>query len=175
MHYLICIKLSEEARNIDTLCNSECLTIFTCLPHAQAPSGTVMDLNIGTALWCAAHATGRLRYPASAAWRSAAHRRATSDRQGDCHAGTAPADAAGGGMASEQQAQSAATVHAAPMAATAAEARTPGGAAGAGWRPGGEGGPYRSCARVALLGHGADEQCGGYGRHRTTFRRAVRP
>jgi asparagine synthetase B (glutamine-hydrolysing) len=28
-------------------------------------------------------------------------------------------------------------------------------------------GLYRSAARVVLLGHGADEQCGGYGRHRT--------
>ncbi len=29
---------------------------------------------------------------------------------------------------------------------------------------------HRSAARVVLLGHGADEQCGGYGRHRTSFR-----
>eukprot|EP00884_Botryococcus_braunii_P013351 jgi/Botrbrau1/22016/Bobra.0024s0030.1 len=29
---------------------------------------------------------------------------------------------------------------------------------------------YVSAARVVLLGHGADEQCGGYGRHRTKFR-----
>eukprot|EP01026_Neomeris_dumetosa_P042507 TRINITY_DN35465_c0_g1_i4.p1 TRINITY_DN35465_c0_g1~~TRINITY_DN35465_c0_g1_i4.p1 ORF type:complete len:179 (+),score=32.88 TRINITY_DN35465_c0_g1_i4:361-897(+) len=29
---------------------------------------------------------------------------------------------------------------------------------------------YVSQARVVLLGHGADEQCGGYGRHRTKFR-----
>lgn len=28
---------------------------------------------------------------------------------------------------------------------------------------------YRSCARVVLLGHGADEQCAGYGRHRTKY------
>lgn len=33
----------------------------------------------------------------------------------------------------------------------------------------GEGGLYRSRARVVLLGHGADELCGGYGRHRTAF------
>lgn len=30
-----------------------------------------------------------------------------------------------------------------------------------------EGSAYRSPARVVLLGHGADEQCAGYGRHRT--------
>ena len=38
----------------------------------QAPAGTVMDLNIGSALWCAAHAAGRLRLPQLPAWRSAA-------------------------------------------------------------------------------------------------------
>ena len=37
----------------------------------------------------------------------------------------------------------------------------------------GEGGFYRSRARVVLLGHGADELCGGYGRHRTAFRHQV--
>lgn len=31
-------------------------------------------------------------------------------------------------------------------------------------------GSYRSAARVVLLGHGADEQHAGYGRHRTSFR-----
>jgi len=31
---------------------------------------------------------------------------------------------------------------------------------------------YRSQARVLLLGQGADEQCAGYGRHRTVFRKA---
>lgn len=33
--------------------------------------------------------------------------------------------------------------------------------------------PYRSAARVVLVGHGADEQCAGYGRHRTKFRQQV--
>jgi hypothetical protein len=37
-----------------------------------------------------------------------------------------------------------------------------------------EGGRYRSRARVVLLGHGADELCAGYGRHRTRFRSHVR-
>ena len=37
----------------------------------------------------------------------------------------------------------------------------------------GEGSRYRSKARVVLLGHGADELCGGYGRHRTAFRHQV--
>ena len=34
-------------------------------------------------------------------------------------------------------------------------------------------GQYRSAARVVLLGHGADELCAGYGRHRTAFRHQV--
>ncbi len=34
---------------------------------------------------------------------------------------------------------------------------------------------YRSAARVVLLGHGADEQHAGYGRHRTSFRKHVSP
>ena len=34
-------------------------------------------------------------------------------------------------------------------------------------------GQYRSAARVVLLGHGADELCAGYGRHRTAFRYQV--
>lgn len=37
------------------------------------------------------------------------------------------------------------------------------------------GGVYRSAARVVLVGHGADEQCGGYGRHRSRFRTHARP
>ena len=37
----------------------------------------------------------------------------------------------------------------------------------------GHDGQYRSAARVVLLGHGADELCAGYGRHRTAFRHQV--
>lgn len=30
---------------------------------------------------------------------------------------------------------------------------------------------YKSKARIVLVGSGADEQCAGYGRHRTSYRR----
>ena len=46
-----------------------------------------------------------------------------------------------------------------------------GGGGGSSARRGGGGPPYRSGARVLLLGSGADEQLGGYGRHRTVFRK----
>ncbi|KAF8064596.1 Asnsd1 [Scenedesmus sp. PABB004] len=73
------------------------------------PAGTVMDLNIGAALWLAARGEGRAFAPA-------------------------PRPGGGRGLA--------------PLGARA----------------------HRSAARVVLLGHGADEQAGGYGRHRTRFR-----
>ena len=79
---LRCAKLTPPSVHTDLLC----------------PADTVMDLNIGAALWLAAQAEGELY---------------------------------------------------------------------------GEGGFYRSRARVVLLGHGADELCGGYGRHRTAFRHQV--
>ena len=36
------------------------------------------------------------------------------------------------------------------------------------------GGIYHSVARIVLVGHGADEQCAAYGRHRSRFRTNVR-
>lgn len=80
-----------------------------------APAATVMDLNIGAALWLATAAVGTLHMPSVAD----------------------------------------------PDSSTAASAGLPNPAQ-----------QYRSAARVVLLGHGADEQCGGYGRHRTKFREA---
>ncbi|KAK9816929.1 hypothetical protein WJX72_007151 [[Myrmecia] bisecta] len=71
-----------------------------------APARTIMDLNIGAALWLAARGKGRMRL-----------------------------------------------VHGCAQAV-----------------PEGPGQWFRSAARVVLLGHGADEQCAGYGRHRTHFR-----
>ncbi|KAK9788308.1 hypothetical protein WJX73_010668 [Symbiochloris irregularis] len=71
------------------------------------PADTVMDINIGAALWLAARAEGRLCF---AQERTRRHRGERS------------------------------------------------------------GGAWRSSAKVVLLGQGADEQCAGYGRHRTKFR-----
>jgi hypothetical protein len=80
------------------------------------PAGTVMDLNIGAALWLAVGATGTLRLPQQQAGSSSAPGPPLPDS---------------------------------PQLTT--------------------GQPYTSGARVVLLGHGADEQCAGYGRHRTRW------
>ena len=82
-----------------------------------APRATVMDLNIGAALWLAARARGRLSAPAA-------------EEQGH-EAASAPAAAQPDPLEEEE---------------------------------------VTSAARVALLGHGADELCAGYGRHRTRYR-----
>jgi hypothetical protein len=129
-----------------------------------------MDLNIGSALWCAAHAAGRLQYPQLPAWRSAARCRAAQRCAGANDGAEQPASPKAAGNARTGTSSS---VTAKAGAAGASAAGTSAGSVEALWQPAGEGVPYRSCARVALLGHGADEQCGGYGRHRTTFCREV--
>jgi len=83
------------------------------------PAGTVMDLNIGAALWLAVGASGTLRLP-------------------------------------PPQTQLGEAGAAAPQQPAANQRLT-------------DGQPYTSAARVVMLGHGADEQCAGYGRHRTRF------
>ena len=88
-------------------------------PHITAtlhPSDTIMDLNIGAALWLAANGEGWIE--------------AGEDKFTDI---TESSNMQNG---SNQRTQ------------------------------------YRSEARVLLLGQGADEQCAGYGRHRTVFRKA---
>lgn len=100
-----------------------------------APSDTVMDLNIGAALWLAARG-----------------------------AGTLLPDQAEGPVAGQASQLAGTAAAGAPAAATAARhglqpAGQPAGAA-----------RCASAARVVLLGHGADELFGGYGRHRTAFR-----
>ncbi len=191
--------------------------------HAQieallAPARTVMDLNIGAALWFGARGVGTLR--------TAPPPQATSHlcRYADEEAVAAPP--APPDARQRRRQQGAAAGAAAPLAVLQVRLEVHGGAAGAGgrrlelqveWlgtsgvdgggrdasgcgkgrgrgggngseglgaRTGGggavgeeasgrceEGQAYRSRARVLLLGMGADEQMGGYGRHRTAFRR----
>ncbi|KAK9835136.1 hypothetical protein WJX81_000522 [Elliptochloris bilobata] len=83
------------------------------------PADTVMDLNIGAALWLAAQAVGRVRL-----------------------------------------------VPARPPSASSTSPGAVTGEAPLYWA----GGVYRSAAHILLVGHGADEQCAGYGRHRSRFR-----
>jgi hypothetical protein len=91
-----------------------------------APAGTVMDLNIGAALWLAARGEGRLVTAAAVRAEDAMR-----------------ADAAAAGQ---------------PPAPPPPPPHL-----------------VRSRARAALLGHGADEQLAGYGRHRTRFRAGAWP
>lgn len=131
-----------------------------------------MDLNIGSALWYAAHAAGRLRYPQLPAWRSARCRGAALEVAKGTDTGAEQQVSPAAASVDDGTRTTAAGTAAAPDAAAAAGAAA--GGEEAQWRLAGEGACYRSCARIALLGHGADEQCGGYGRHRTTFRHKVR-
>eukprot|EP00967_Tisochrysis_lutea_P149788 scaffold288729_cov19-Tisochrysis_lutea.AAC.2 len=159
------------------------------------PAGTIMDLNIGAALWLAVGARGKLRRPvswcmpkqpsggASDAAASAAPEAAASAVSTITTASAASA-ASGGGFAKAEEAIGSSSMKSSPCCQGGGA--DPGTAAGKesleGWQlgnPGGiagddEGGDvaagarYRSSARVVLLGHGADEQCAGYGRHRTS-------
>ena len=98
------------------------------------PSDTVMDLNIGAALWLAARATGRL-----------------------CTVLPTPAGSLPSGQAADTPASA--------IGDATSVCRH---------RQLEEHGSWTSQAKVVLLGQGADEQCAGYGRHRTRFREAVR-
>ncbi len=104
------------------------------------PSATVMDLNIGAALWFAASGDGVLRLPAA----------------GACAGGSPAGVAPWGGLADRL---SALEVAESELDSQQQQQQL-------------SGSRYRSAARVVLLGHGADEQCAGYGRHRTRFRAA---
>lgn len=102
------------------------------------PAGTIMDLNIGAALWLAAGGEGTLRLPPH---RSTQHESQHRERDG-----------------------------------RGCESRAADGLRDDAWESPGapnqgllEGQAYRSGARVVMLGHGADEQCAGYGRHRTRW------
>ncbi len=120
-------------------------SLHRCRSHLLSllrPAGTVMDLNIGAALWLAVAGQGSLRLPSPA--------------PPTPHPASRPAPApAHVTRNSIGQAKSPATEAAGGETAV----------------PDGEDLPfYGSAARVVFLGHGADEQCGGYGRHRTKYR-----
>lgn len=105
-----------------------------------APADTVMDLNIGAALWLAARGAGAL-LPAQI------ESPAAGQGAQPCSAAPVAAAAAPAPVQQDQQRpdQQLGGLH---LAAACC----------------------RSKARVVLLGHGADELFGGYGRHRTAFR-----
>ena len=147
-----------------------------------APACTVMDMNIGAALWFGSRAWGRLRAP-----RAASHLSPSSESHGT------PlmryADASGRGLA-EASKGDASHLHPQPPLLEARVRLQQGGLAvklrvDADDSDGEEGeereeeggarcirqGGYRSGARVLLLGGGADELFGGYGRHRTVWRK----
>jgi hypothetical protein len=103
------------------------------------PAATVMDWNIGSALWLAARAEGRVWVPVRQPQQQEVDPAVQQVWQLQKVAVAGGAHPAAQQAAQEQQQQ-----HEAAAA-----------------------GLYKSVARVVLLGHGADEQCGGYGRHRT--------
>lgn len=139
------------------------LRLWCVLPGLLHPSATIMDVNIGAALWMAAQAEGKLTViKGSAAATSPIHPTTHATQSANTH------------HHHEQNQTSAKRCGASPepmqMLPLAqqhdpAEHNTQTQHCSQRW--------YRSAARVVLLGHGADEQHAGYGRHRTSFRNQV--
>jgi asparagine synthetase B (glutamine-hydrolysing) len=128
------------------------------------PAASVMDLNIGAALWLAARAEGTLHLPT--AYSPAVHH--DSKAAGEGALGTqVPSTTPQAASAASIQASGSAACTAPSDAARAQQADGHDMAARRGAR--GHGARYASRARVALLGTGADEVFGGYGRHRTAY------
>ena len=113
-----------------------------------APADTVMDLNIGAALWLAARGEGELLVDAAVREREEGKgdKKEQQDQQQEQQRGKQQQD-----QRQEQQQEQ------------RRQAEQPG-------SPGPSPHSCVSAARVVLLGHGADELCGGYRRHRTCFR-----
>lgn len=154
------------------------------------PAHTVMDLNIGAALWLAAQGTGRVRLmPASP--HAAARNIPGASCASDCavpalghrvcstllhdtlmrlHAHTTIRCNAGGGNLLLAATLVGISVHQCQLRWVAACADAQASGASSYWA----GGIYRSAARIVLVGHGADEQNAAYGRHRSRFRTHVR-
>jgi hypothetical protein len=117
------------------------------------PSATVMDLNIGAALWFATSGDGVLRLPAGSTREAAGGAAAVVPGAAGLAGSLSELAVADQGPQGQQQQQ---------QQVLRCQDAVPGSR-------------YRSAARVVLLGHGADEQCAGYGRHRTRFREAGWP
>lgn len=153
------------------------------------PAATVMDLNIGAALWLAAAGTGTLTYPrspAAAMSGTAAAPSASLGAEASRHfmKPNTPANDIAGAVGklncsapgSSTTSATTETKSVSAREATASPTSRSGAAepcACSSSRPL-EGCLYTSQARVVMLGHGTDEQCAGYGRHRTKFREGGR-
>jgi asparagine synthetase B (glutamine-hydrolysing) len=151
----VCLQVDEHSQHIRSLLH---------------PAGTVMDLNIGAALWLAARAQGqRVLIPV----------RSSSSSADEPASNAAPSSINSSGSSSMWRLVPAEEALAAAAAGTS---KTSGDITSSSANSSSckcsqssqSSVPYRYCsaARVVLLGHGADEQCGGYGRHRTRFRLA---
>ena len=119
-----------------------------------APAATVMDVNIGAALWFGARGRGTLRTRLGAAPPPAADARDAADGDGN---GDGDGDALEDDIVDDDEAGVPQREYPSDDEACAEGAL--------------DGREYRSAARVLLLGMGADEQMGGYGRHRTAYRK----
>ncbi|GAB4823023.1 hypothetical protein N2152v2_010069 [Parachlorella kessleri] len=131
-----------------TLDNVDALRPY--LLRLLAPCDTVMDLNIGAALWLATRAEGRLLVMGGCSAEEAAGR-----QQGACWQGGRQEQQRQQQQQQQQQKQYEQQQQQQQQYEQQEQLT---------------GQTYRSAARVVLLGHGADELCGGYGRHRTRFR-----
>ncbi len=133
-----------------------------------------MDLNIGAALWLAGQAEGPLLLHSpgrpSAASPKTSSAAAPADKEPTC---SPPEHSQGSrtGSISDAEAERSEQPSSRGEAASSAHQEGDPSQIRSGME---EARRYRSRARVVLLGHGADELCAGYGRHRTRFRSHVR-
>ena len=147
-----------------------------------APARTVMDLNIGAALWFGARGVGRLRTRAPPPCASHLCRYADEPTPPSPSPSTAAAAAAAAAAAGAPVAGAVAALRvrvevvgedgdASLRLSVDLLSANAGDADDADDGGGDPSSAYRSGARVLLLGMGADEQMGGYGRHRTAYRK----
>lgn len=159
--------------------SSSCVWVACSIAALLHPAGTVMDINIGAALWLAVRAQGRL-LPSTPCTTDAA----AGAHGADVQPPRSPAPDTARSTGGEQRTCSHSTAHArgGALSGDAVEGSSAPRQAGAAECAGSDGGGsvlssvgrgdavVVSQARAVLLGHGADEVFGGYGRHRTRFR-----